>query len=247
VCLLTDECGIPLREAYPESKKSIEYKSQIKAVMFDLDDTLIHSTIDFMKLKRKTIDFYSSLGISPDTLFPNMKTHEILQKATSMLRKKGYTPREILCIVKKTSILWNQIELENISSTCPIEGAKKTLTTLKKQSYDVGVVTRSCRRYALKVLKLTGLLEFVDVIVARDDCEKDKPDPEPLVHAMKAVGSKAEETIMIGDSITDFLCSKNAGVRFIGVLHEDDGLKNLKRNMGVETIKDLRDLIDVLT
>jgi phosphoglycolate phosphatase-like HAD superfamily hydrolase len=235
--LLTDECGIPLREAYPESKKSIEYKSQIKAVMFDLDDTLIHSTIDFMKLKRKTIDFYSSLGISPDTLFPNMKTHEILQKATSMLQKKGYTPREILCIVKKTSILWNQIELENISSTCPIEGAKKTLTTLKKQS----------RRYALKALKLTGLLEFVDVIVARDDCEKDKPDPEPLVHAMKAVGSKAEETIMIGDSITDFLCSKNAGVRFIGILHEDDGLKNLKRNMCVETIQDLRDLIDVLT
>lgn len=245
--LLTDECGIPLREAYPESKKSMEYKSRIKAVMFDLDDTLIHSTIDFMKLKRKTIDFYSSLGISPYTLSPNMKTHEILQKATSMLRKKGYTTVEILCIVKMTSSLWNQIEMEHVSATCAVEGAKEILTILKKQSYEVGVVTRSCRRYALKALKLTGLLEFVDVIVARDDCGKDKPDPEPLVQAMRAVGSKAEETIMIGDSITDFLCSKNAGVRFIGILRGDDHLKNLKRNTCVVTIQDLRDLVDVLT
>ena len=245
--LLTNECGIPLREAHHESKKSMEYSSQIKAIMFDLDDTLIHSTIDFMKLKRKTIDFYSSLGVSPDTLSQNMKTHEILQKATSVLRKTGYTPREILCIVKKTSILWNQIEIENVSSTCAVQGAKKTLTILKKQNYDVGVVTRSCRRYALKALKLTGLLEFVDVIVARDDCEKDKPNPEPLVQAMKAVGSKAEETIMIGDSITDFLCSKNAGVRFIGILHEDDHLMNLERNTFVETIQDLKYLVDLLT
>ena len=225
----------------------MEYRSQIKAIMFDLDDTLIHCTIDFMKLKRKTIDFYSSLGVSPDILSPNMKTHEILQKATSVLRKKGYTLREMLCIVKKTSILWNQIEIENVSSTCAIEGAKKTLMTLKKQSYDVGVVTRSCRRYALKALNLTNLLEFVDVIVARDDCEKDKPDPEPLVQAMRAVGSKAEETIMVGDSITDFLCSKNAGVRFIGVLREDDRLKNLERNTFVETIPDLKYLVDLLS
>jgi predicted HAD superfamily phosphohydrolase YqeG len=61
VFLLTSECGRPLSEVYPESKKSLEKKSQIKAVMFDLDDTLIHSTIDFMKLKRKTIEDVESL------------------------------------------------------------------------------------------------------------------------------------------------------------------------------------------
>ncbi len=236
-----------MREVYPESIKSLVRKSQIKAVMFDLDDTLIHSTIDFMKLKRKTIDFYSSLGISPNTLSPSMKTHEILKKAASVLRKKGYTPKEILRIVQKTSSLWNQIEMENVTSTRAVEGAKETLTLLKKQNYGVGVITRSCRRYALKTLKLTGLLEFVDVIYARNDCGKDKPDPEPLFQAMRAVGSKAEETIMVGDSITDFHCSKNAGVRFVGIISEGDHHKNFKRKKGVATIQDLRDLIKVLT
>jgi pyrophosphatase PpaX len=137
--------------------------------------------------------------------------------------------------------------MENVASTRAVEGAKETLTLLKKQNYGVGVITRSSRRYALKALKLTGLLEFVDVIFARNDCGKDKPDPEPLVQAMRAVGSNAEETIMIGDSITDFHCSKNAGVRFIRILREDDPLKNFTRYMGVATIQDLRDLIEVLT
>jgi pyrophosphatase PpaX len=137
--------------------------------------------------------------------------------------------------------------MENVTSTHAVKGAKETLTLLKKQNYGVGVITRSCRIYALKALKLTGLLEFVDVIFARNDCGKDKPDPEPLVQAMRAVGSKAEETIMIGDSITDFHCSKNAGVRFIGILSEDNHLKNFKKNTGVSTIQDLRDLIEVIT
>jgi HAD superfamily hydrolase (TIGR01549 family) len=234
-----------LSQADPESKGALRQILPVKAVMFDLDDTLIHSTIDFTKLKRKTIDFYSSFGISPDALSPTMTTHEILQKATSMLRTKGYTPREILRIIRKTSGLWDHIELEHVTGTRAVDGAKDTLAHLKKQNYEVGVITRSCRRYALKTLQITGLLEFIDLIVARNECEKDKPDPEPLVQAMRAVSSKAEETVMVGDSITDYHCATNAGVRFIGIDHGADRIKTLKRTTCIAIIHDLRDLIDL--
>jgi phosphoglycolate phosphatase len=236
-----------LSEADPESKGALRQTLPIKAVMFDLDDTLIHSTIDFMKLKRTTIDFYSSFGMSPDALSPNMTTSEILQKANSVLRTKGYTPREILHIVRKTSRLWDHIELEHVTATRAVDGAKDTLTHLKKQNYKVGVITRSCRRYALTTLQMTGLLQFINVIVARNECEKDKPDPEPLVQAMRAVSSTAEETVMVGDSITDYHCSTNAGVRFIGIDHGADRIKKLKRIPCIATIHDLRDLIDLFT
>jgi len=215
--------------------------------MFDLDDTLIHSTIDFIKLKRKTIDFYSSLGIPLDAFSPNMKTYEILQKATSILRTKGLAPREISRIVEKTSHLWDQIELENITAARAVDGAKDTLIHLKQQNFVVGVVTRSSRPYALTSLELTGLLAFIDVIVARNESEKEKPEPDPLVQAMKVVRSKAAETIMVGDSITDFYCSQNAGVRFVGVDRGNDRFKALRRHACITIIRELSDLIALFT
>lgn len=217
----------------------------VKAVMFDLDGTLIHSTIDFAKIKRKTVDFYSSLGISADTFSPKMKTYEIIQEATPTLKKRGLTDLECSNIIQDISRLWNQIEMENVHKTSPIKGTRATLQKLKKRNYKIGVITRSCRKYALKALEIAGLLKFVDVLMARGDCVKPKPDPEPLVQGMKLLGSKAEETIMVGDSSIDFQCSKNAGVKFIGVLTGYSPQEKF-REMGVEFLPSVQDLIHLL-
>ena len=219
---------------------------QIRTLMFDLDNTLIHSTIDFVKLKKKTIAFYSALGVPNDSLSPTMKTYEITEKATAALTRKGLPAQEVLKITQDASRLWNHVELENVGKTRAVAGARETLQTLKNRKVKVGVVTRSCRKYALKALQNTGLLEFVDIIVARDDCANHKPDPEPLVQGLKLLGSTAEETVMVGDSMADFHCSENAKVRFIGFVTETDTLNTLRRTYGVKLISSLRDLIGLL-
>jgi HAD superfamily hydrolase (TIGR01549 family) len=219
---------------------------QIRTFMFDLDNTLIHSTIDFVKLKRKTIDFYSGLGVPNDSLSPTMKTYELTEKATAALTKKGLTAREVTKITQNASRLWNHVELENVEKIRAVAGARETLQTLKNRNVKVGVVTRSCRKYALTALQTVGLLEFVDIIVARDDCANHKPDPEPLVQGLTLLGSTAEETVMVGDSLDDFHCSENAKVRFIGFVTETDPLNTLRRTRGVKLISSLRDLIGLL-
>lgn len=217
---------------------------QIRTLMFDLDNTLIHSTIDFVKLKKKTIAFYSALGVPNDSLSPTMKTYEITEKATAALTRKGLPAQEVLKITQDASRLWNHVELENVGNTRAVTGARATLQTLKDRNVKVGVVTRSCREYALKALRAARLLEFVDVIVARDDCANHKPDPEPLVQGLKLLGSTEEETVMVGDSMADFHCSENAKVRFIGFVTGTDNLNSLRRTRGVTLISRLRDLID---
>jgi phosphoglycolate phosphatase len=224
----------------------VDKAPQIRTLMFDLDNTLIHSTIDFVKLKRKTIAFYSGLGVPTDSLSPTMKTYEITEKATAALTRKGLPAREVLKITQDASRLWNHIELENVGKTRAVTGASATLQTLKNRKVKVGVVTRSCREYALKALQTTRLLEFVDIIVARDDCANHKPDPEPLVQGLKLLGSMEEETVMVGDSMADFHCSENAKVRFIGFVAGTDNLNSLRRARGVKLISRLRDLIDMV-
>lgn len=224
----------------------MEKTSQIRTFMFDLDDTLIHSTIDFVKIKRKTIEFYSTQGVSKGSLSPTMKTYELTEKAAAALTMKGLPAPEIYNIIQDASRLWNQIELENVGKTRAVTDARETLQTLKNRKVKVGVVTRSCRKYALTALTAAGLLEFVDIIVARGDCDKHKPDPEPLVQGMRLLGSTEEETVMVGDSMTDFQCSENAKVRFIGFVNGTDNLKGLRRTRCVKLISSLRDLISML-
>lgn len=235
-----------MKGAEVKSDKNEEKGSRARAVIFDLDDTLIRSTIDFAKIKKKTIDFYSSLGVSSDSISLEMKTYEITEKAMSMLKEKGFTDLECSAIIQDVSRLWDQVEVENVHKTSATEGAREALQKLKERSYKIGVVTRSCRKYALEALETAGLLEFVDVVVARDDSAKSKPDPEPLVQGMVLLGSRGEETVMVGDSITDLQCSKSAGVKFIGIWSEKNYMKDLKKDEHVTAIQSLKDLVELL-
>lgn len=213
--------------------------------MFDLDETLINSTIDFQKIKTTTIRYLSSLGILYHNFSTKMKTFKIVERAIMLLKNKGFSDLESSSILQEISKLWNKIELENIDKTTSRQGVREALQQLKEKKLKIGVITRSCREYALKALKVACLLEYIDVIVARDDFVKSKPHAEPLVHAMKTIGSKPEETIMIGDSIIDFQCAKYAGVKFIGI-NPNNSLKKVKDISCFTIIQDLQDIVSIL-
>ncbi|UCH37083.1 MAG: hypothetical protein JSV76_05185, partial [Candidatus Bathyarchaeota archaeon] len=54
----------------------------LKAILFDLDGTLIHSTVNFVKLKKQTLYLLAREGLSSDFFSLEMKTYEILQLAS---------------------------------------------------------------------------------------------------------------------------------------------------------------------
>ncbi len=64
-------------------------------------------------------------------------------------------------------------------------------------------------------LKKYGLEEYFQCIITASDTTKHKPDPEPIQMALDALHAKPEESIMIGDSIFDVECAKNASVKSV--------------------------------
>lgn len=81
----------------------------------------------------------------------------------------------------------------------------------KLRGYKTAIVTSRTRRSLMSYLEKFGMADCFDVIVTCDDTKAHKPDPEPMLIALEKLGSKADETIMIGDSMYDILCAKNAG------------------------------------
>jgi phosphoglycolate phosphatase-like HAD superfamily hydrolase len=65
------------------------------------------------------------------------------------------------------------------------------------------------------VLKAKGLRDYFSVIVAAEDVEKGKPDPEGILKAMKLL--HADMAVFIGDTIYDEKAAKAAGIAFLHV------------------------------
>ncbi|KAI9911250.1 hypothetical protein PsorP6_009726 [Peronosclerospora sorghi] len=81
----------------------------------------------------------------------------------------------------------------------------------------MAVVTGRPRRDCVKFLRAHGLDDLFPVQICMEDCIP-KPSPEPLVLALKALGVRADEAAMVGDTVDDMVAARQAGTRAYGVL-----------------------------
>ncbi|MFD1707588.1 pyrophosphatase PpaX [Siminovitchia sediminis] len=128
------------------------------------------------------------------------------------------------------------------------EGVYETIRTLHENGFRMAIVSTKMRNTVLKGLALANLDEFFNVVIALDDVEKAKPDPEPLNKALAALGSRPEEALMIGDNYHDILGGKNAGTYTCGVswsVKGADYLKQYNPDYMLETMPDLLDIVGV--
>lgn len=92
-------------------------------------------------------------------------------------------------------------------------GILELLAELKSRGVKTGIVTSRLRHTTEIGLRKYDLEQYFDAIITCDDTDKHKPDPEPVNIALERLGAKPEETVMVGDSMFDILCAKNAGVK----------------------------------
>jgi len=219
-------------------------RRSITAVIFDLDGTLIRSNIDFLKMKNTIIAHFRSLGVDSEDFSSSRPTFEIVQKGIELLRKKR-SEENISKVRRRINEIMTDVEMEQVDSVSAIAGVSETMKLLKEKGIKIGILTRSCREYALKSLETTGLSKLVNFVAARDDVDKPKPDPDQVIMLAQKLNVKLEETLMVGDHPIDALCAKNSNVRFIGVLtgsSEADAFKKI----GCDIVRSVNDLPQLL-
>ncbi len=91
-------------------------------------------------------------------------------------------------------------------------GIESTLSQLVSWGYELGLVTSKSRSCTLVELREYELEQIFSVVVASDDVRAPKPDPEPVLQALNRLNCVAEESLMVGDSSTDMIAGKGAGV-----------------------------------
>jgi len=190
-----------------------------KAVIFDLDGTLVVSTVDFMKFRKRLLDYVKSKGADMKDYDLSQMIVVMISKFEAEMRRKKVPEETIQKYLEEIEQFLNEIELERIDETVPMPGAEEILRALREKGVKVGVLTRGCPAYAERALEISRLGKYIDAVVARD--RRSGISPKPSVQSAEAIlrklGVGRDEAIMVGDYSIDFICARDSGIRFIGL------------------------------
>lgn len=189
----------------------------LKGVIFDLDGTLIHTTINFTVMKERMISFLEEKGVPEGCLTPKQTTVMIIATCEDILREEGRALVEINEVHRTLKEIMNRGELEAIKDISEVDGVLDALQELREAGYQLAVLTRSHHAYAVEALKKIGAFDLFDVILGRGETPKPKPYREALEHTATLLGLDPIETIFVGDNHIDATSAVNAEVPFIGV------------------------------
>src|SRR5215207_7458443 len=96
--------------------------------------------------------------------------------------------------------------------TRPYALVAETLESLRQRGLRLAVVTNKPHAATMRILGALDLARFFDAVVGGDTLGRRKPDPAPLLHAMRALDAAPAETLMVGDNHHDVAAARAAGV-----------------------------------
>lgn len=174
----------------------------IKAVVFDLDNTLV----DFMAMKNQAID--AAIHAMRDAGF-QLSAEEIRRRIDAIYAEQGIEFQNVFdqLLFNEFSKIDHKILASGIIAYRRAREAALvlyphvylTLIELMKMNLKLAVVSDAPGREAWLRLCYLNLHHLFDAVVTYDDTQTRKPNPEPFVEALKRLRVRAEEALMIGD------------------------------------------------
>jgi len=126
------------------------------------------------------------------------------------------------------------------------EGIKELLHHLRSKGYPIGIFTGKGREASIITLSKLGVDHYFDLIVTGDDVENHKPSPEGILKFVHHFKLNPERVLMIGDSVSDVIASKEAGIKIASVLWDSYGseeVKALGSDYYFHTVGELREFL----
>ena len=178
----------------------------MRAILFDLDGTLVDSRADLalaVNLTRRDL----GLPEINESLVASYVGDGVRALLTRALPECPDRLEEALRLNR------GHYQAHLLDRTRLYPGLPAALDVLLGLGYRLGVVTNKPREFTLPILEGLGVAGRFTAVVAGGDCPRLKPDPAPLRLALDLCGCGAEGSWMVGDHVADLAAGRQAGLR----------------------------------
>ena len=211
----------------------------IKAIVYDLDGTIIKFKIDFIRARREAIKILKKYGVPKHILTVKSSILENVSKSREYFKSNNiYESEKITQIISEVDDEINKVEYEAALQASHIDGIEEVLEFIESNDLKQAIFTFNTHRNAEISLQKVNLMKYFELIVGRDNVENMKPHPDHLLSICKKLDVLPSEIIVIGDSSRDIEAAINVGAKSIAIKNK---LFNLSK---IETFQRANQIIE---
>lgn len=211
---------------------------QIKAVIFDLDGTLLSShqniyiatvkTMEKLNINYKVDEniFYTKIGLHFKDIFDQM----------------GIIVNDIEYFID----VYKKLYFDYINYSTPYPYLSETLEFLSNRGILINLLTTKSQEQAELILKHFNIDKYFSVILGRSPDLKIKPAPDGIFYISEKLNINKNNILMIGDTEMDVLCGKNAGSLTCAVTYgyrDEEYLRSLNPDFVINNLMMLEEII----
>jgi phosphoglycolate phosphatase len=208
-------------------------------VIFDLDGTLVDSAADIAESVNRTLSDW------------RLPTYDVAQ-ITGWI---GEGSRQLITYAFRDAGSDADIDdvmpgfLEHYAETAldavVYEGVRETLAALHAQGVKLAVCTNKNEEFVRPLLDARGLSPYIDGITGGNTLPERKPSGVPLKYLAQQAGVPLDKVLMVGDSESDMLAARDAGVPYVLVTYGYPKTLDVRNAGALAVIDRMPELLDL--
>ena len=214
-------------------------------ILIDVDGTLVDSVPDLaycVDEMMKQLDMPVH-GVDKVRNWVGNGVDRLVQRA--LIGQLDGDPEDAL--FEKARPIFLELYADNVSKRSVLyDGVREGLDYLEASGYQLGCVTNKAAQFTIPLLNDLGVHDDFDIVICGDTLPKKKPDPLPLLHAAEHFNVTPENSLMIGDSISDVKAARAAGFQIVcmsyGYNHGED-IRNYDPDLVIDSMAELKGIL----
>lgn len=204
-----------------------------KAVIFDMDGTLVDSTnADFLAWQKLFSDYKKELTFSDYIPFLGIKSAQVIKQFLPVKDEK-----EIQSALAKKLVIFHEIISRN--GIYPVPFADVFLKQIKQYNIPLALATSSRRAKMEMVMSKLDLLSFFDIVVTGGDVKNGKPTPDLFLKAAEKLNMSPQHCIVFEDAANGVRAAKNAGMKCVALASHLTTDSMQEADLVIDTFKNL--------